>query len=331
MNHPSGGIVTSGTPAFVERFATDVEYYLAQDPRQLPSRYLYDALGSTLFEAICHLPWYPLTEAEARLLHAHAPHIFEATGPLAAVVELGAGSGEKLAALVAGHPAAVPLPEVHVVDISPSALARASRELAFLGDVRVVTHHATYEAGLAEFASRRPAGPALALFLGSNIGNFDPPGAGALLGAIRASLRRGDTLLLGTDLVKPERELLLAYDDPLGVTAAFNRNLLVRINRELGGTFDLAGFRHRAVWNAAASRIEMHLVSMRRQRVRVARAQLDFEMADGEWIWTESSYKFQLAEVASLVRAAGFRLAAQWHDDIGRFALTLAEAAGSAA
>ena len=160
---------------------------------------------------------------------------------------------------------------VHLVDVSPAALDKATaRARRAARSLTVVAHQATYEAGLSAIRrSADAAGRTLVVFLGSNIGNFDPPGADAFLRGVRAALGPGDALLLGTDLVKPEPELLLAYDDPLGVTAAFNRNLLVRVNRELGGDFDVKRFAHRAVWNAAASRVEMHLVSQRRQRVRV--------------------------------------------------------------
>ena len=177
------------------------------------------------------------------------------------------------------------------------------------------------------------AGRALALFLGSNIGNFDRPGAEAFLRGIRASLRRGDALLIGADLVKPERDLLLAYDDPLGVTAAFNRNLLVRINRELGGDFDVDQFVHRAVWEPGPSRVEMHLVSRIPQRVRIAAAgaeaggEGEFVFAEGETIWTESSYKYLPEEIVLNLERAGFRLLKQWSDRVDGFALTLAEAA----
>src|SRR5262249_52824685 len=169
-------------------------------------------------------------------------------------------------------------------------------------------------------------GRALALFLGSNIGNFDPPGAGAFLRGIRVSLIRGDKFLMGADLVKPEATLLLAYDDPLGVTAAFNRNLLVRINRELGGDFELDAFGHRAVWNAERSRVEMHLVSRRRQRVSIRAADLDFVIGAGESIWTESSYKYRSEELVRMLEGVGFRLIEQWIDRINCFALTLVEA-----
>jgi dimethylhistidine N-methyltransferase len=311
----------------LEAFAGDVEYYLALTPRQLPSRYFYDALGSALFEAICELPWYPITRAERALLAGHGREILSRVDPLAMLIELGPGSGDKLATLVAAAETPRRRLTVHLVDVSPAALDLASRTVATLDAVDIVTHQATYEAGLAEASARGLArGRALALFLGSNIGNFDPPGANEFLRTIRAELVRGDALLVGTDLVKRERELLLAYDDPLGVTAAFNRNLLVRINRELDGDFDIEGFAHRAVWNAADSRVEMHLVSTRRQSVRVPRASLEVRFERGETIWTESSYKYEPGEVTAMLERASFGLLAQWTDERARFALTLVEA-----
>jgi uncharacterized SAM-dependent methyltransferase len=164
----------------------------------------------------------------------------------------------------------------------------------------------------------------LVLLLGSNIGNFDEPAAHDFLRAIRGALAPGDSLLLGADLAKPEHDLQLAYDDPLGVTAAFNRNLLVRINRELAGTFDLDAFRHVAVWNAAHRRVEMHLESLADQRVMVGGQPVDF--AQGERIWTESSYKYEPAAIDEMGTAAGFVSTEQWIDDEARFALTLLSA-----
>jgi uncharacterized SAM-dependent methyltransferase len=164
----------------------------------------------------------------------------------------------------------------------------------------------------------------LVLLLGSNIGNFDQPAAHDFLRAIRDAIAPGDSLLLGADLVKPERALQLAYDDPLGVTAAFNLNLLVRINRELGGTFDLDAFRHVAVWNAAQHRVEMHLESRVDQRVLVNGAPVDF--VRGERIWTESSYKYVPAAIEAMGTAAGFVTTEQWVDDEAAFALTLLSA-----
>jgi uncharacterized SAM-dependent methyltransferase len=160
------------------------------------------------------------------------------------------------------------------------------------------------------------------LFLGSNIGNFDPPVAQDLLVRFRRALGKGDALLLGSDLVKAERDLLLAYDDPLQVTAAFNLNLLRRINDELGGTFDLSGFGHRALWNARERRVEMHLVSVRRQRVRIAAADFELTFEADETVWTESSYKYDARQVLADGMAAGFTDGEQWLDADAGFALT---------
>src|SRR5262245_7973909 len=304
--------------------AADVRHFLTQQPRQLPSRYLYDDLGSALFEAICRLPWYPLTRAELRLLETHARAILDAD--TTTIVELGPGSGAKLSALIAGAGADRGRLELHLVDVSGSALAQARRTLEEHPDVRVVAHTATYEVGLREVGLARSAGRRLALFLGSNLGNFDPPGRDVFLANVRSSLGRGDAFLLGVDLVKPAADLIRAYDDPLGVTAAFNLNLLQRINRELRGDFDLQGFGHRAIWNEASSRIEMHLRSRWRQRISVTGADIAFVMEGGETIWTESSYKYRSPEIASMLDRAGFAVRAQWVDVAARFALTLAEA-----
>ena len=313
------------------RFGDDVEYYLRQEPRQLPSRYFYDPLGSPLFDAICHLPWYRVTRAELRLIIRHGAEILRQVEPFSTLVELGPGNGGKLAALIeAGRdrprPVAMPV-AVHLVDVSSAALAAAAHTLGAIDGVSVVTHQAPYEVGLAA-VTRETDGHVrtLTLFLGSNIGNFDPPGAEAFLAGIRAASARGAALLVGADLVKPERELLLAYDDPLGLTGAFNRNLLMRINRELGGDFDVESFRHRAVWNEAESRVEMHLVSERRQRIRVQASHLDFVLEAGETIWTESSYKYTPAGIETMLSRAGFRLLDQWIDLQDGFALTLVSA-----
>ena len=315
----------SGTaPVSSSAFAEQVHYYLSLTPRQLPSRYLYDDLGSALFESICQLPWYRITRTEKRLLQRYGAAILERVNALSRIVELGPGNGDKLAALILTLRAGEQ-PEVHLIDVSSAALGIAARTVRAARPTVVTGHHATYESGLGEVArDRRSPGRTLVLFLGSNIGNFDPPGADAFLMTIRGALNPGDGLLIGTDLVKPEAEMLLAYDDPLQVTAAFNRNMLVRMNRELGADFDIDAFAHRAVWNAPASRIEMHLVSRRRQRVRIPEASLDISFEAGETIWTESSYKYRRDEVTSLLNRAGFATAGQWMDD--GFQLTLAEA-----
>ncbi len=310
-----------------DEFASDVAYYLSLTPRQLPSRYFYDDLGSALFEAICRLPWYTITRAEKRLLAAHAHEIFDCLPSLANIVELGPGKGEKLRLLLDASAPEHPALTVHLVDVSGSALAAAA---AIIGDepnqVHVVTHPTTYTDGLLD-ATSATEGRTLVTFLGSNIGNFDPPGAVAFLHAVRASLEKGDALLIGVDLVKPSPQLQLAYDDPLGVTAAFNRNLLVRINGELGAAIDVDGFSHRALWNQAESRVEMHLVARSPQAMYIPRAQTDIRLDAGDAIWTESSYKYAPEQIARLLRSVSFAPTAQWIDRQDAFALTLAEAA----
>ena len=308
----------------VRDFAAEVRRDLALSPKQLQSKYLYNGLGSALFEAICHLPWYRITRAEGRLLARFAPEMVAPVADPVTLSELGCGSGEKLAMIaealrVRRRPVAV-----HLIDISPSALESSERTLGGIEYVSVVGHRATYVEGLRQAARERSVrGSMLVLFLGSNIGNFDPPAAAEFLAEIRRSLRPGDGLLLGADLVKPEKDLLLAYDDPIGVTAAFNRNLLARINTELLADFDPTGFDHRAVWNSEARRVEMHLVSRRNQRVRIPRADCEVDFEKGETIWTESSYKYDAGEVVSIVERHGFRCHEQWIEAEARFALTL--------
>jgi L-histidine Nalpha-methyltransferase len=320
---------TADRAATAAQFASDVQYYLSLSPRQLPSRYFYDELGSALFDAICRLPWYGVTRAELRLLTTYGRQILARAGGVATIIELGPGNGEKLSALVNAGRAGSGHLNLRLVDISASALELSSQVLSALPNVDVATYEAEYEAGLAAASAETRSGRALTLFLGSNIGNFDRPGASAFLRDIRASLMLGDMLLVGVDLVKPERDLLLAYDDPLGVTAAFNRNLLVRINRELDGTFDIDRFAHRAVWSEAYSRIEMHLVSRGRQHVSVGSGveRIEFVLEDGETIWTESSYKYTPRQIGAALQDAGFRAVEQWIDQTGAFALTLVETA----
>lgn len=309
-------------------FAADVARDLRQTPKQLQPKYLYDALGSRLFDAICRLPWYRIPRAEHRLIAAHGDEAAAAVAPSTGtrrvtVIELGCGNGDKLARFAHLLAARVPCADVHLVDVSERALRAAAYRLQRFSQFRVSRHQAAYEEGLARAAAARDDAPAIALFLGSNIGNFHRAEAGALLQRVGSALRSGDHLLLGADLVKPERELMLAYDDPLGVTAAFNRNLLVRINRELGGGFELAAFEHQVQWQPAARRIEMHLVSRVMQEVRIAAIDAAIAFESGESIWTESSYKYEPDEIAAMGTAAGLSLSAQWIDERARFALTL--------
>jgi dimethylhistidine N-methyltransferase len=314
--------------AATAKFAADVHDGLRQRPRRLPSRYLYDGVGSALFEAIARLPWYQIARAELALLVAHAGDVFERSGRLARLIELGPGSGEKLSALLerglAAHKLEPPL-EVHFIDVSDAALAASSRALGPVPGIEVFPHRLSYDDGLDALASVR-VGQTLVLSLGSSIGNFDRRSSLDFLRRVRSSLAGGDLLLIGADLVKPERDMLLAYDDPLGVGRAFNRNLLLRINTELGGNFDVTRYAHRAVWNAEQRRVELYLVSNGEQRIRVPPADIDIILDNGEALWTASSCKFEPAEIAAQMREAGFELAHQWVDRESGFALTLGRA-----
>ena len=315
-------------PAVLDTFAADVVRDLQRQPKQLQARYLYDPLGSSLFDAICRLPWYRITRSEAMLLCRHARDIADRVAQRerdVSLVELGCGNGEKLELLVSALPRESRA-QVHLIDISVEALKATTARLSRFRQISVSSHQGTYEQGLVSvrpFVQHHPG--TLVVFLGSNIGNFDPSAADALLGAIREPLARGSLFLLGADLVKPETDLLLAYDDPLGVTAAFNRNLLVRVNRELDADFDVAAFTHRATWNARERRVEMHLVSTRDQHVYLAAADLRVAFAAGESIWTESSYKYTPDSLRDLGTSRGFTVTDQWIDDEAHFALTLFE------
>ena len=316
-------------PAVLDTFAADVVRDLQRQPKQLQARYLYDPLGSSLFDAICRLPWYRITRSEAMLLCRHARDIASRLSERerdGSIIELGCGNGEKLELLVAAMPRESRA-QVHLIDISVEALKATTARLSRFRQIGVSAIQGTYEQGLASvrpFVQHHPG--TLVVFLGSNIGNFDPVAAEAFLGAIREPLARGSLFLLGADLVKPEKDLLLAYDDPLGVTAAFNKNVLVRVNRELDADFDVAAFAHRATWNARERRVEMHLVSTRDQQVHLAAADVRVAFASGESIWTESSYKYTPDSLRDLGTSRGFTVTDQWIDEDARFALTLFEA-----
>jgi len=312
--------VTSG-------FAEDVTRGLASRPKSVPPRHFYDELGSRLFDAICRLPWYTITRAELGLLPLAAARVLD-TGGARTLVELGPGSGEKLAVLLAHAPAPLDGMTIHLVDISAAALDESERKLGAFPGLALVAHRATFEDGLAAAARGRRRGERrLVLFLGSNVGNLDAEASQRFLCTVRRSLEPGDGLLLGADLVKDEADLLLAYDDPLGVTAAFDKNLLVRINRELGADFDLDAFEHHAVWNAAESRVEMHLVARRACRVTVPGAGVAADFAAGESLFTESSYKYEIDSLSGRVASCGFAAEEAWRDDAARYALLLFSAA----
>jgi len=305
-------------------FAADVRAGLARPgQKELPSKYLYDELGSKLFEIISLLPEYGLTRADERLLRRHAREIVERLPGDTLVAELGSGSGSKTRSILEAF-CRCRQTSYFPIEISPTALAMCHRELADIDSISIVGFEREYLDGLLEVADRRRIDQRiLVLFLGSTIGNFDHPADVTFLKAISFILNPGDALLLGTDLEKPVDRLIRAYDDPLGITAAFNRNLLARVNRELDADFVLEAFEHEARFNARTRSIEMHLRSTRNQRVTVTKASFSVVIGEGESIWTESSHKYSLAEVDSLAQKAGFRQDAQWVDGEWPFAETL--------
>jgi len=308
----------------VAQFVSDVRAGLCKKgQKELPSKYLYDPLGFALFEVITQLPEYGLTRADERLLRRHAKEIVRHVPSPALVSELGSGSGRKtrwiLSALCERQPVSY-----YPIEISRAALASCESQLGDIGCVSIMGVEREYVDGLREVAALRTDGARLlVLFLGSTIGNFDSGADARFLSEVRSVLTPGDSLLLGTDLLKPVERMLEAYDDPLGVTAAFNLNLLGRINRELDGDFDLRQFEHVARFNEAAGSIEMHLRSQRRQVVNVRRGGFAVTFAEGETVWTESSHKYTRQEIANLAVSCGFRMEAQWVDDEWPFAENL--------
>lgn len=314
------------------QFARDVQSGLESQRKTLPSQYLYDDIGSALFDVLTLLPEYGLTRADSRLLARHSGSIVAEMPRDVMIAELGSGSGSKTRHILE---AAVGRQERGVVryipiDISPAALEQCRRALGSIAGVEIRTLEASYLQGLADAVQRRHKGQAiLLLFLGSTIGNFALRDVREFLHQIRLALQPGDALLLGADLVKPKQQMLDAYDDPIGATAAFNLNLLGRINRELGGEFDLRSFRHLARWNERHARIEMHLQSRRRQSVRIADLGREIEFREHETIWTESSHKFRPEQIESMAARAGFECRAQWIDREWPFAENLLVAAAA--
>lgn len=311
----------------VEEFAAGVRAGLSKiGQKELPSKYFYDSLGSKLFDAICDLPEYGLTRADERILKSSSPQIAERTPGDVMVCELGSGSGRKTRFLLESLARRGRI-NYYPVEISHSALATCERELSDIESVGIVGLEREYLDGLREAASRREPGQRiLALFLGSTIGNFSHPCDRKFLCEIRSILAPGDFLLLGTDLEKPVERLIQAYDDSLGVTAAFNLNLLARINRELDGDFVLSQFEHLARFNNETRSIEMHLRSRRSQSVTIGKADMSLDFAAGETIWTENSHKYSMEEVRSMAGAAGFRWESAWIDQQWPFAETLLSA-----
>lgn len=310
------------TPALDNEFAHEVRCGLSgSGQKTLPCRYLYDDVGSALFEAITYLSEYGLTRADARILQGHAAEITSCFSGPVVVAELGSGSGIKTRPILESLQARQSV-RYFPIDLSATALWRCAQELDGLG--AVVPIEKSYLEGMCEVAARRcPGEKLLVLFLGSTIGNFEPEAAVDFLTGLQQWMTPGDGLLLGTDLVKPTDRLLAAYDDASGVTAAFNLNLLGRINRELDGDFNLRHFHHEARYRPEEQRVEMHLRSRAQQTVHIGKAQLSVEFGVGETILTEVCYKFRADQIAGLARAAGFRLEHQWLDEAWGFAESL--------
>jgi len=307
--------------------ADDVRKGLAAHPKRFLPKYFYDELGSQLFEAICLLPEYYLTRAENEILQRYADDIAASVDGKITLVEMGSGSASKtrliIEALLRRQSELLFMP----VDISASALESSSRILLqSYPRLTIEAYAADYFAGLAELG-KKPRRRTLALFLGSNISNFDREEALRFLRAMRSVLNNGDALLLGADLKKDPRMLEEAYNDALGVTSAFNLNVLARINRELGGTFDLRAFKHRAFYNEVAGRIEIYIESLLTQRVRIEKLDLEVEFAAGELIHTENSYKYDREGIARLATETGFEHTRTWLDSQERFSSNLLLAA----
>lgn len=311
------------TPASVASFADDVREGLTAERKYLPPKYFYDEVGSALFEAICFLPEYYLTRAEAEILERHAREMLAEVDAPIELVEFGSGSARKTRTLIGAALERQETLEYHPIDISRSALiASAVGLVSEYGNLHVTAYASDYVEVLRS-ARLRTSKRVLALFLGSNIGNYDPAQATSLLQAMSASFKPGDALLLGTDLKKAAGVLEAAYNDPTGVTAAFDKNLLGRINRELGGRFDLDAFAHVARYAAERGAIESFLVSQRGQTVPIEALGLSVRFSAAETIHTESSYKFDAADVAGLAASSGFRVSRSWTDAFARFAVSL--------
>lgn len=325
-----------------DAIAREARIGLTSTPKTLSPWLFYDEVGSRLFEQITELPEYYLTRTERGIFSAHADGILREAASLdgavtagtLTLIELGAGTATKTGLLLEAAVRQQGSVVYQPVDVSESALAEASENiLANIPGVTVRCQVADYTREALPL-NRLPDTRTLALYIGSSIGNFTPDDARDVLRNLRAQLLPGDALLLGTDLGpgehKSEAKLLAAYNDAAGVTAAFNLNVLARLNRDLGADFDPAAFRHKAIWNGAVSRMEMHLESLVEQRVRIpansSGAALSVGFARGETIHTENSYKFSLEAVRVLLSASGFEAARTWQDDQNLFAVTLAEA-----
>ena len=330
--------MTEAPDALLEAVLREALTGLTSTPKTLSPWLFYDEHGSHLFEAITALPEYYLTRTERAIFAKHGPVLPLLLKEPVTIAELGAGSASKTGILLKEFVDAQSGVLYQPIDISPTALDEAAASIAEkIPGARVEPQVANYITDRYNI-TRLPGHRVLALYIGSSIGNFTPSDARDVLRNLRAQLLPGDALLLGTDLRpnggpdahKTEATLLAAYDDAAGTTAAFNLNILTRLNRDLGADFDTQNFRHRACWNPTESRIEMHLESLTNQRVHIpansAGPALTLHFAPGETIHTENSYKFTPTSVAALLTSANFTATNSWQDPHHLFAVTLAEA-----
>lgn len=303
--------------------AEDVLQGLSANPKRLPPKLFYDEAGSRLFEQITELPEYYLTRTERAIFQASAKEIIQQAGSNLTLIELGAGNASKTAILIQAMCQRQLQVEFYPVDVSAAALQSAVSSLnGSFPRLHVRPIVADYSHGLLQLASL--SGRKLVLLIGSTIGNFEPGEALHFLRCVRESMRPGDALLLGFDMVKSPRLLHAAYNDSQRVTARFNQNVLVRINSELGGDFAVDRFRHVAFWNRRRSRIEMHLESLQEQNVWVEQLEKSFHFVEGETIHTENSYKFSANTINSLLQESGFVLEKRWNDPQRWFSVVLA-------
>jgi L-histidine N-alpha-methyltransferase len=307
-----------------DTLAEDVRRGLTAPQKWLPCKYFYDSSGSALFERICELPEYYLTPAEESILREQAGALLGCVPPSDELIELGSGNARKTRHLLRACLRERPQLIYYPIDIAPGAIEEAAghlqREFPALQVVGLVGEYAD---GL-DYLALRDGGRRLVVFLGSTVGNFDEEELAQFLTMLRGRLRKRDAFLLGFDLLKDEATLIAAYDDSQGVTARFNLNLLARVNRLLSADFDLSAFRHRAVFDHARSRIEMHLVSARPQTVRVGALGLQIDFAEGETIHTENCYKHSREAMQAILARHGFTMRSLHTDVEGRFCLLLA-------
>ncbi|GAC1400789.1 MAG: L-histidine N(alpha)-methyltransferase [Pyrinomonadaceae bacterium] len=312
-------------------FAADIARGLAGTPKELSPKYFYDALGSLLFDAICLVPEYYLTRAENEILARFANEIVASVGSdgkLFSLLEAGSGNATKTRRIIEAILARQSSLQYTPIDISASALEQSAHVLLdFYPSLRVDAYASDYETALSHLNSARgnskPNTRTFALFLGSNIGNFAPSEAEKFLRALRGALRAGNALLLGTDLKKDPKILQAAYNDALGVTAAFNLNLLTRINRELNADFNPRAFRHIALYNERTGAIESYLESLSAQTINIRALDMQVNFAAGERMHTENSHKYNLEDISQLASRTGFVRARTWLDHCEQFSSNL--------